>query len=406
MGNRGDVEEDEDGEGSSVGLLVTCVDVRSLDCTMSLTSELQIDSPRDLGARLRVEATGVGLRHISCAPDAECEPREELCFHVASACVLGSAQVRLAGEQPAYSSLLQLGIGSDDTRSWARDVAKAVEIMTSEAAPEVKAHLLAPLVNSRWPIESCFVGCGWDCLKQTFTYPLSDSSRLRKAQELLSDVTRAPLVATLRWHSSSAFAQPCRSALLDAAPSTPTHSTTRHSLGYAGMGAWLERLLRATALGAGAAGDARNSSGSAGDRSSFGGAADRSSLGANSVHGSMGLGGVWDAGEMDKLEVDVWCGPLSLMGAVNPVLALSAALAEHAQPLAALFSRPVHEEWDADDADSFASCASPRAGGREADAWPPRTSPSIAKPMLATRVRRVCAHRLRVDARLPLFWCS
>ena len=235
--------------------------------------------------------------------------------------------------------------------------------------------------------ESCFLGCGWDCSSKTFAYPLSDASRLRKAQELLSELTRAPLVASFCWqqlHSS----QPPHAAFLPVAPSTPTHSTSRHSLGYAGMGAWLERLLRATAQGAG---DARNSTGSAGDRSSLGGAADRSSFGANSVHGSVGWGGVGcDAGDGDKVEVDVWCGPLSVVFSVQDALAFSANVVEHTQPLVELLSHAGRGEWDADDADSFASCTSSRAGAREQDAWPPHTMPSSEKPMVATRVCRVC----------------
>jgi len=118
------------------------------------------------------------------------------------------------------------------------------------------------------------------------------------------------------------------------------------SLGYAGMGAWLERVLRATALGAGPVGDARNSTGSAGERNSFGAVGDRSSLGANSVYGSVGGGAGLEGRDADKVEVDVWCGSVSVSASVTPMLALSAAVAEHSQPLVELLGSVRRDEWD------------------------------------------------------------
>ena len=87
--------------------------------------------------------------------------REELCCHVASARVLASAPNPAPGHSPlhpsataatspgaaSYATLLHLGRGSDGKRCFARDVASdvadALKIMTSEAAAEVLARLLA-----------------------------------------------------------------------------------------------------------------------------------------------------------------------------------------------------------------------------------------------------------------------
>jgi len=79
----GDANGAEDG-GSRVGLLVWCVDVRALAGTLALTEEMvslparaadgsspargPAPPPPPPAASLRVEATGLGLRHISCAP--------------------------------------------------------------------------------------------------------------------------------------------------------------------------------------------------------------------------------------------------------------------------------------------------------------------------------------------------
>jgi hypothetical protein len=49
-----------------------------------------------------------------------------------------------------FVTLLTLEADSEARASWARDVANALKVMTSEAATQVKAHLLAPIVNSRW----------------------------------------------------------------------------------------------------------------------------------------------------------------------------------------------------------------------------------------------------------------
>ena len=53
------------------------------------------------------------------------------------------------GGEGGFVTLLTLEADSEARASWARDVANALKVMTSEAATQVKAHLLAPLVNSR-----------------------------------------------------------------------------------------------------------------------------------------------------------------------------------------------------------------------------------------------------------------
>ena len=83
MAGLGEFEDANDAEdaGSMVGLLVWCVDVRALVGTLALTDEVAsaavgaaADASHAKGPRappaaiLRVEATGLGLRHISCAP--------------------------------------------------------------------------------------------------------------------------------------------------------------------------------------------------------------------------------------------------------------------------------------------------------------------------------------------------
>ncbi len=64
-------------------------------------------------------------------------------------------QAREARDARDYTVLALVEACVDDAHAWAPDVASALKIITSQATPQVKAHLLAPIVF----LSVCLCGC-------------------------------------------------------------------------------------------------------------------------------------------------------------------------------------------------------------------------------------------------------
>ena len=369
-------EDEDETRDSSVELLLVSVNTRSLQIAVDLEGCPHESEGSGAGAdpdwshgqggaaggQVRLVATGLSARHISSAGHALCEAREELSVHLSSLIVGGSlpgrgsaacqAGLRAgvgAGRPEGHDAsgpgkydvtLLQVVACPDESRVWARDVANALKIMGSEAAAGVKAHLLAPLVASLSLIESCFLGSGWDCQTKAFLWqdwPAEAVERcMRTAEAELALLMRVPLAGCLRWVVVGA----ATGSIEASGPSTPTPSVSRHSPAYAGMGVWLEKMLRARADGGAGAGFAGSRRESREGLACFGaggavgaGAGVGAGSGTQQRHSWAGSADAWgglgrEAGlaSVDSVRLAVWCGPVSVG---LPVLQV---IARHAKP--------------------------------------------------------------------------
>ena len=279
---------------------------------------------------------------------------------------------------------------AEDAHAWAPDVANALTIITSQATPQVKAHLLAPIVKTRWLLESCFLSAGWDSIKSSFSYPLEEGIGLQTAQQELAVLKRARLAGTVRW-------QPVEGVMRTSSmPLSPPHSVYRHSPSYAGLGLWLERLLRATGAGG---------LPPPGDRNSFGAAGDRSSVGSTSVHGSQGFTSGADLADADRLRIYVWCGALKVHLPVPAVLTIASAALTHTEALMAFISRAAAQNCDDDGSESWASCDSARdSAPASRHACNGNVGVPSSTAQLAALPGRVCAHML-VQSVIVSVWC-
>ena len=365
-------EEEDETRDSSVELLLVSVNARSLQIALDLEgcpheseglgaaadANWSHGQGETAGGQVRVVATGLSARHVSSAGNALCEAREELSVHLASLVVGGSlpgrgracqAGVRAgvgAGRREGHDAsepemhdvtLLQVVACPDESRVWARDVANALKIMGSEAAAGVKAHLLTPLVACLSLIESCFVGSGWDCQTKGFLWqdwpPEAVERCMRTAEAELALLMRAPLAGCVRWVVVGAATGNIEAS----GPSTPTPSVSRHSPAYAGMGVWLEKMLRARGDGGAAVGFAGSRRESREGLACFGaggavgaGAAVGAGLGTQQRHSWGGpgdaLGGLGLEAELasvDSVRLAVWCGPVSVGLPVSQVTSVS-----------------------------------------------------------------------------------
>lgn len=319
---------DDLGSIGNVGVLIVTVDLVSLTATLLLTEHAHNEAALETAARARVEIGGLALRHMSCAATAEGEGREEMAVHLASLLVLASeaSQHRV---EARYLTLVKLTACSQASWSWAGDVGNALKVMSSDAAVSVKGHLLAPIVKSRWVLETCYLWNGWDPVARAFT-PLAAPDTINRAADQLAALMRAALVANITCKASAnTTCQPASTQGLGASGgSTYTHSnsmwrqSSRHSPSYAGMGVWLERLLRGTSAPTlSAMCDLpplhHRSSWASDAGSNWGGAH------ASTAPEGSGLG---------LMEVDVWCGGGSVSLDVAPLFSIANGLAPSSLP--------------------------------------------------------------------------
>jgi hypothetical protein len=321
-----DIEDDDDDAAHhdtspNVGVLIVTMDLASVTGTLLLTEHAHNEAALDTAARVRVEIGGLALRHMSCAASEEGlhEERDELAVHLASLLVLASdkSEQRV---QARYLTLVKLKACSQASWSWAGDVGNALKVMASEAAASVKGHLLAPIVKSRWVLETCYLWNGWDPVARAFM-PLAPPDTINRAADQLAVLMRAALVANITCNSTpNTTCHPATTQGFGASGgSTPTQSHSqwrqgsRHSPSYAGMGVWLERLLRGTSA---PTLSALCDLPPLHHRTSWASDAGSNCGGAHASTGAHGSG-------LGLMEVDVWCGGASLSLDVAPLFRIA-----------------------------------------------------------------------------------